>query len=259
MTLFGVMRQPKWIAALVLALSVAALFAFLGRWQAERSVSTSGVVAQQTETVIPLTQVAMAQQPMKAAQLGQMVSTTGFLAPEDFSVIAERINAGVVGYWVIGRLVLAETPSDYSQPSVAVALGWSENRATAESIQQRLSAGAGLVLRNDVGRYLASEDPQPQDFRDHSAVDAQLTTMSIPALINRWTRFSAPSAVYSGYLVLSVPAEGLVAIDSPTPQKETELNWLNIFYAVEWSFFAFFAIFIWYRLVRDAWQRERDS
>ena len=38
-----------------------------------------------------------------------------------------------------------------------------------------------------------------------------------------------------------------------------ELNWLNVFYAVEWVVFAGFAVFLWYRLVRDAVERERDE
>jgi hypothetical protein len=37
------------------------------------------------------------------------------------------------------------------------------------------------------------------------------------------------------------------------------LNWLNVFYAVEWVVFAGFAIFLWYRLVRDAVEREREA
>ena len=32
-----------------------------------------------------------------------------------------------------------------------------------------------------------------------------------------------------------------------------------MFYAVEWVVFAGFAIFLWYRLVRDAVERERDE
>jgi hypothetical protein len=37
------------------------------------------------------------------------------------------------------------------------------------------------------------------------------------------------------------------------------LNWLNVFYAVEWVVFAGFAIFLWYRLLRDEWMREVED
>ena len=52
---------------------------------------------------------------------------------------------------------------------------------------------------------------------------------------------------------------GLDAISSPPPEQTSELNWLNVFYAVEWVVFAGFAIYLWYRLVRDAVERERDA
>jgi len=56
-----------------------------------------------------------------------------------------------------------------------------------------------------------------------------------------------------------VAAPGLTRIDSPKPSSDVEVNLLNIFYAVEWVVFAGFAIFLWYRLVRDAWEREQEE
>jgi hypothetical protein len=40
---------------------------------------------------------------------------------------------------------------------------------------------------------------------------------------------------------------------------DAEINWLNVFYALEWTFFAGFAVFLWWRLVRDAQQREIEE
>ncbi len=37
------------------------------------------------------------------------------------------------------------------------------------------------------------------------------------------------------------------------------LNLLNVFYAVEWVLFAGFAIYLWYRLVRDAVERAEEE
>ena len=50
-----------------------------------------------------------------------------------------------------------------------------------------------------------------------------------------------------------------LSISSPPPEESVELIWLNVFYAVEWVVFAGFAIVLWYRLVRDAVERERDA
>jgi surfeit locus 1 family protein len=76
--------------------------------------------------------------------------------------------------------------------------------------------------------------------------------------VNVWADYD-DRPVYFGYLTTAEPAAGLEAIASPPPEESVELNWLNIFYAVEWAVFAGFAIFLWYRLVRDAVERERDE
>ena len=65
--------------------------------------------------------------------------------------------------------------------------------------------------------------------------------------------------MYFGYVTAAEPAPGLEPISSPPPEESVELNWLNVFYAVEWVVFAGFAIFLWYRLVRDAVERERNA
>ena len=37
------------------------------------------------------------------------------------------------------------------------------------------------------------------------------------------------------------------------------MNWLNIFYAAEWAVFAGFAFYLWYRLAKDAWEKEVED
>ena len=36
------------------------------------------------------------------------------------------------------------------------------------------------------------------------------------------------------------------------------MNWLNVFYAGEWVVFAGFAVYFWFRLTRDAWEKEHE-
>jgi surfeit locus 1 family protein len=49
-----------------------------------------------------------------------------------------------------------------------------------------------------------------------------------------------------------------MTISTTPPSSERELNWLNIFYAAEWIIFAGFALYLWYRLMRDEWERESE-
>jgi surfeit locus 1 family protein len=55
------------------------------------------------------------------------------------------------------------------------------------------------------------------------------------------------------------PPAGLAAIYSPPPILQQSVDWLNVFYAVEWAVFAGFAIYLWYRVAKDAWEREIED
>ena len=237
-------RRPKWIGALLLALAIAAAFAALGQWQLERSFEGGEVTQEQTETVVPLETVAVPQEPMQSAAQGQRVMVDAGLEPADYLVLSDRSNLAEPGYWVVGHA----TTSDGA--SIAVALGWAESEdAAASAIELLRSSAPGGSL---AGRYLASESPQQSDFEA-----GERSALAVAELINLW---SAPvDGVYAGYLVLEDAPAGLEAIDAPPPNTEVQLNLLNVFYAVEWVIFAGFAVFLWYRLVRDAVEDEEEA
>ncbi|MGD8192924.1 SURF1 family protein [Herbiconiux sp. P18] len=257
-TLGGIMRRPRWIATLFLALAVAGGFAALGQWQLERAVSTGTSVNTQTETMRPLAEVATPQQAVIEKQAAQRVSVSGRFVASGFDYLGGRLNDGAQGYWVIGQLAVADAPDTY----LAVALGWTDSedqaRATAESL-----AGASAANPESLeGRYLPTEGPvAPSTGSTATSLDGGplSTTMSVAELINRWPQFDAAAEVYGGYLVLDSAPPGLTVIDSPEPDSSVQLNWLNIFYAAEWVVFAGFAIYLWCRLVRDAWERELEE
>ena len=238
--------RPRWIAALVLALAVAGAFAALGQWQLERSVANTEAVERTSETTVPLESVAKPQQPVTEASAGQLVTVDGEFLPGDFMVLEKRLNDGDEGFWVIGHLA---TKNDIG---LAVGLGWAETEQQAADALTRLEADAPFAA-SVTGRYLPSEAPQEGDFES-----GEFSAMSTAALVNLWRTVDA-AGVYGGYVVTEEPADGLVAIYSPPPSTEVEVNWLNIFYAAEWVIFAGFAVFLWYRLVKDAWEREQHE
>jgi hypothetical protein len=255
------MRRPRWIATLVLALAVAAGFAALGQWQLERAVSTGTPVNGDTEQVRPLADVAEPQAPVVETQAAQRVTVSGGFVISGFGMLADRLNDGAQGYWVTGQFRDQDLPDTY----LAVALGWTPDEDQARSTVEKLSAGGPDVLQELEGRYLPTEAPAPTDVQKPiegaTAPDGGVleTAMAVASLINRWPEFDADADVYGGYLVLDEPPTGLVAIDSPEPDRSVQLNWLNIFYAAEWVVFAGFAVYLWYRLVRDAWERELEE
>jgi cytochrome oxidase assembly protein ShyY1 len=231
--------RPRWIAALILALAVAAGFALLSQWQLSRSVTTGMVVERPTETVLPLADVATPQKPLPTVADGQLVTVTGDYVEGDTVVLSDRLNRSEPGYWVVAHL-----RSDGA--GVAVAVGWTSDEATAKTAAAAFAGGPADVT----GRLVADEGPQTGDFQNGG-----LSTLSLGALVNIWAD-ADPAGVYNGYIVSDIAAPTLERIYAPTPQQEVELNWLNLFYAAEWVIFAGFAIFLWWRLVRDVYLKE---
>ena len=237
---WAVARRPRWIGALLLALAIAAGFSALGQWQLARSVASAPVARADTETPIALTSLTKPGAAVTGTQLGRVVTVEGTLVDHDFVVLSNRLNAGSSGFWLVGH-VLADGGGE-----LAVALGWAPTRAQAVAAE-----GSATIASPLIGRYLPSEAPDQPDVSK-----GVQSAASIPALINQWAHFDG--SVYAGYVVAGTPASGLEAIDSPAPSQEVSLNWLNIFYAAEWAIFAGFAIYLWYRLVRDVVEREGE-
>ncbi|MCP2635132.1 SURF1 family protein [Microbacterium sp. HD4P20] len=249
------MVRPQWIGMLLLCLVVAGVFAWLGQWQLGRAIDTDPPPPGATEQVRPLDEVAQPGQYLPEPLVGQRVETAGTWVPEDFLIVASRFNDGVGGYWVTGQLRLTEP----EQPtSIAVALGWAATEDEAHAAIERLEAEASGSRSEPVevtGRLISDEGPLPPP----SGADPQtMTRMSPAALLGRWHDVEDVD-VYRPYLASTAPFGGLTAIASPAPDESSNVNWLNIFYAAEWAVFAGFAFYLWYRLARDAWEKEVED
>ncbi|KRC49304.1 hypothetical protein ASE16_11115 [Leifsonia sp. Root227] len=246
------MLRPRWIGALVFALLLAGGFAWLGQWQLERAVAAGTVVDVPSETVLPLAQVAKPGGPIADTATGQYVTVTGSFVPEDYQLLKGRLNHGTSGWWVVAHVTVPG--ADGAKPvALAVARGWAADEATATSAMKRLAAEPADD-QAIVGRLLPTEGPEAPTDKKHPTV---MTMMSVAALYNLWTGVDGMD-VYSAYVVEKTPPAGLTKIESPPPIQERTLNWLNIFYAAEWIIFAGFAVFLWYRLVKDAKEKEDE-
>lgn len=235
--MWRVARRPKWIAALFLALGVASIFGLLGQWQLDRSIEQGTIIERNTETVVPLESVATPQSVITSEASGRMVSVECRFVEGDDVVLDNRRTLQGVGQWLV-RHCMTEQGN-----SLAVAVGFAPSGVSANT----LPATTGEI----VGRYVPTESPQQSDF-----VAGEISTVAIPELLNLW---ADPGPVYGGYLVLSEAPEGLTTIGTEAPPTESELNWLNLFYALQWVIFGLFALYLWWRLVRDEWEREAEN
>lgn len=252
LTLGAVMRRPRWIAALLATLIVAGGFAALAQWQLGSAIQEQALTEEESELPVKLVDLTEPGRPVSDMAAGQMVVIQGRWIAEDFTVVANRVNQGEIGYWVVGHLVTAETPAAH----LAVALGWSATQAQAERVAAQLASQEPTELLEDqlLGRYMPTEKAQLPSATD--PVDS-VTAMSIAQQANLWQPFAG--GVYGGFLVSHEHPAGLDRIDSVPPLPQDTINWLNLFYAVEWIVFAGFAFYFWYRIVKDAWLKELDA
>lgn len=267
-TLREVLLRPRWIALLLFALVVAGVFAWLGQWQLSSAIDTDPVPAGATEQVRPLEDVVEPGQYLEEPLVGQRVEVAGRWVPGDFLLVSSRFNDDVEGFWVTGQFrVEADEPT-----SIAVAVGWAPTRERADAAVEALDRAARSALASGAsapleltGRVISDEGPA---LPPAGADPLEQTRMSPAALLSRWHEpdGSAVAAidVYRPYLTSADPTGGLTEagldpISSPAPELGSPINWLNIFYAAEWAIFAGFAFYLWYRLAKDAWQREVEE
>lgn len=248
-TLREVMLRPRWIGLLALCLVVAGIFSWLLQWQLTRALATSPVAEGQTEQVVPLDDVVGPGDYLDGPYVGQRVDVSGTWDPEDFLVVAHRVNDGVEGYWVTGRL-------EVGGASLGTAIGWAPTLDAADAAIAELSAAATGDEVELSGRIIASEDPAVPDPEDPFEIGA----MSSAALLSVW---DVEGEVYRPYFVANdatggIADAGLAAISSPAPAPDSNVNLLNLFYAAEWAIFAGFSFYLWYRLAKDAWERELE-
>ncbi|WP_241156194.1 SURF1 family cytochrome oxidase biogenesis protein [Leucobacter chromiireducens] len=257
-TLGQVMRRPLWILALLFALAVAGGFAWLGQWQMSIAVRSDDPELIDTESPRALADVSDLAKGVTEDAAGVVVDVSGAFVPGDSRVVAPRQNDGADGAWVVGHLVT----EDPERAHLAVAIGWAPSAAAAEAAIPQLEGAEGFAAERELeGRYMPPEGPQVPKPSD----DPQAMPTMIPAhFANVWADVDAP--VYSGFLVLHetgdvgalLASADLEVVDSVPPLPAEKVNWLNVFYAIEWVVFAGFAVFFWFRLTRDAWEKEHE-
>ncbi|WP_258062143.1 SURF1 family protein [Arthrobacter sp. B0490] len=246
--------KPRWILLLILAMAAAAVFVLLSRWQLDSSREVPPPAPSTTENVRPLTGVLTPLTPLYASAADQMVSVDGAFLPGTRMLVQNRLLDGDEGLWVVQALAV-----DTAAPAVAaedavipVVLGWVAEAEDAAAVPEQ--QGTAAV----VGRLLPPEAPVVQ-----RNPDGQVPSLSTAELSNIWDETS-----YAAFIVASeVTADGTAVpftegmervVVGPQPQ-DTPINWLNIFYAIEWVVFAGFAFFLWWRLVADDHRRTLED
>lgn len=229
---FAVARKPKYIGGLLFALLMASAFAWLGQWQLDRAVNRD---SQSTTTE-------------------KQVTLSVGLNPQNSYVVDSRKQNGEPAWWVISDAITA------NGKHVTLALGSASSELKAEAarfdIHSQIRVAAFMKVS---GTWLPSEAVSKLD----PANPLLLHSISIPQLINLYSPDKAIST-YPNYLKVCIACTGgkfTTMLDqiSGSVYSDGSVNWLSAFYAIEWTVFAAFAVFLWYRTVKDALEIERND
>ena len=238
--------QLRWIAALLLALAVSTVFVLLSQWQFSTAESELPPSAENTEAVRPLTEVFTPGVELFGSTADQMVSMTGSFRPDDTVLVENRLYDGNEGFWVVTAFAVDGAPADAVMPVVR---GWVADPDDAVPAPD----GEAAV----VGRLLPPEAPIPEPSEE-----GILPSLSSAELINVWDTPGYAAFVTANEITVDgQPAEtgNLRMVDVDAQPQETSVNWMNIFYAIEWVVFAGFSVFLWWRLVADAHRRSLED
>lgn len=247
--------RPKWIGVLIVALILASLFAVLANWQFSRAKSRSEPPESATEQAKPFTDVAAPEEPLPSNDASRKVTLTGHYRPKQQIVVPARKLKGEKGYWVVTMFSPDDAEVSVVQQRdrpivVPIVRGWTNSKheaATSRAPKKTISMTA---------RIQRSEGPTATD----KMPDHEMATLSTAQLVNKWNVL-----IYPAYLLpmdqsgpgADAAAAGLTRVPAPPPA--TGWNLQSLFYAIEWVVFAMFAVYVWWRMVRDEYLREIED
>ncbi|PWI28406.1 hypothetical protein CAY35_02955 [Pseudoglutamicibacter cumminsii] len=240
--------QPKWLALLLACLVVSTGFVWLSKWQFDRSVDRAPTTQEQSETAVPLESHFEPGKDMTHADADQIVTMKGRYIEGTQAYVQDRLFEGEQGFWVVQAFEV-----DGVSDVMPVVRGWQPGKS---EVPPATDADEVTVT----GRLWPSEAPVARGREDDLHGLPVLKDVSAARLSNMWNRDA-----YAGFVVVfeQSPDDVKAGVDqlkhvyvAPGYLQENQLNWLNVFYGVEWIVFAVFSLFVWWRLVRDDYQNE---
>ncbi|MBT2568429.1 SURF1 family protein [Arthrobacter sp. ISL-85] len=251
--------KPRWIAGFIFAIALSGVFVLLSQWQFGRSTQPEVPVNPGTEQVQPLTSTLQPGEFFHGSVADQMVTAQGTYSPDKQVLVPGRLHDGRSGYWVVSAFAVNGAPAltgagTSPQTWIPVARGWVAEPGDAAAPPSGLVELTGRLLPSEAP--VAGKAPKP----------GEASAVSVAELINDWEVSSYPgfvsatAEVVGGQDVSAAAAPGNLLPLNIGPQPAGQhINWLNLFYSIEWVVFAGFAFFIWWRMVKDDFHRDLEE
>lgn len=234
-------KTPRMLGALVLLVAAALVCVRLGDWQIDRAFERAEATRAAEELELaqadarPLSDLIAPGEHVLGSQVGLPATVTGHYDTERQLLVPDRVVDGERGYLVVTAF-RATVAGDEAEEQVwlPVVRGFVTDPADA-----RAPATGDVTLLGGLG---VGEAYLPQNLPD-----GQISSVSPAYFANDW---GLP--IYNAYLVLAQADGDMTTVPRPEVDEGSGgLELRNLAYAIEWYVFGGFALFVWYRLVRD--------
>ncbi len=228
---------PRYLGLLGLVLVVGVVFVQLGRWQlgvAEGKGVEDALAAARAQSPVPLTSVLTPHTAFPGELSSRPVTASGHYTDGQLLVPGRRLD-GRVGSWVLTPFLV-----DGSGATLPVLRGFVTDPAQAGGPPDgTLTVEGGLA--------------PPESPADAPVGPGEIASVDTSVLVNTW-----PTPLYNAFLFLRAedPGTGPQLAKVPTPIGHTGIQWRNAAYAVQWWVFALFALWLWWRMVREEHERR---
>ena len=240
---------PKWLGLLAIVVLIVVAFIKLGEWQlgvARGEAQREAVERARSTPAAELTTVLAPGDRFKGDLSSRPITATGaYAATGQFLVPARRLEDRK-GYWLVAPFVVEATGV-----AIPVLRGFTTDPAVVDAPSP---TGTRTIRGGLAPGESPVSDPTPLPRGQRGSID-------VAALVNAW-----PQGSYNAFVFLE--SEDPAALDRrvtpvPTPLGDTGIQVRNAAYALQWWVFAAFAVWMWWRMVRDEARRgengERDS
>lgn len=195
----------------------------------------------------PLQDVIGPDDPFPSDGVGRPVLLAGSWLPQSTVYVADRLHDRTQGLWMVTPLsTCGSSGTRCTDPSaLPVVLGWTPSVDQAPPPPQGDASLTGWLQPGDAS---GGPDPDP--------ADDVLPSLRIAELLQR-----VDQDLYGGYVILDTPAAVRTTLTAVTPDSlpdpPTFTAVRNLLYGIEWWCFGLFAVFLWWRWVRDEVQRAQ--
>lgn len=230
--------KPAWLLLLGLLVAVVISFYQLGMWQlgvSSNQASREMAEVQASRPTAQLEEVIAPQQTFPDDGAGRSVVARGTYVAELQFLVPQRLLEGEPGYWVVTAL---RTDVSGRQALLPVLRGFVADPGQADA------PPSGQVALT--GTLAPGESPGPGGLPE-----GQRGAIDTADLVNDWDE-----PIYNAFMFLveqdpDVSSSEVLRVPPPV-FGETGIVWRNVGYAMQWFVFALFAVYMYYRFLRQA-------